>query len=151
MEVRFRKGKAGRTCAWEAVRPPRTRVPGSTMAAGGDVPHDLATFVIEEALGLEHGFWGCVAEGATFRSLQRRRTEPGKEVIRRHREELDAAEARVNEVYFAWRSGEPTPCDAALDAALAEWRALPEGGELVRVWARPARRAGQRARATSAR
>jgi hypothetical protein len=106
------------------------------MAAGRDVPHDLATFVIEEALGIEHGFWGCVADGATFRSLRRTRTQPGREVIRRHVDELDDAERRVNEVYFAWREGRPTPADGALDAARAEWRALPEHGELVRVWSR---------------
>ena len=49
VEVRFKKGNDGRTCSWVALRPPRTRVPGPTMAAGGDVPHDPATFVIEEA------------------------------------------------------------------------------------------------------
>ena len=31
------------------------------MAAGGDLPHDLYTFVIEDALDIEHGFWGCLA------------------------------------------------------------------------------------------
>src|SRR5690606_17079248 len=69
MEVRFTKSEKGRTCSWEALRPPRTKVPGPAMAAGADLPHDLATFVIEEALGIERGFWGSVAEGATFRSL----------------------------------------------------------------------------------
>ena len=63
------------------------------MAAGADLPHDLATFVIEQALGIERGFWGCVAAGATFRSLGRRRTAPGVEVIRRHRAQLDDAES----------------------------------------------------------
>ncbi len=109
-------------------------MPGPTMAAGGDLPHDLATFVIEEALSLEHGFWGCVAAGATFRSLQRRRTPQGRAVISAHLDELDAAEARVNEVYFAWRAGRPTPVDEALDAALEQWRALPDDGQLVRCW-----------------
>ena len=104
------------------------------MAAGGDVPHDLATFVIEEVLGIEHGFWGCVAGGATFRALGRRRTSEGRAVIDRHFDELDLAERRVNEVFFAWRRGEGTPADGALDHALYEWRSLLEGGEMVRVW-----------------
>ena len=123
------------------------------MAVGGDLPHDLATFVIEDALSMEFGFWGCVAEGATFRSLGRRRTPQGRSVITDHLGELDAAEARVNEVYFAWRDGRPTPVDDALDAALAEWRALPDGGQLGRRWQRrpgtrlrPANRAGRPAR-----
>lgn len=141
VQVVFRKGEKGRTCGWVALRPPRSRVPGPVMAAGGDIPHDLATFVIEAALGLEHGFWGCVAEGATFKTLGRPRTEEGKAVIRRHADALDDAERRVNAVYFAWRAGTPTPVDAVLDEVLAEWRQLPDGGDLVRTWTRsPTRR-----------
>ncbi len=118
------------------------------MAVGRDLPHDLATFVIEDALALEFGFWGCVAAGATFRTLGRRRTPQGTAVIAAHRDELDAAEARVNEVYFRWRDGDATPVDDALAATLAEWRALPDGGDLVRRWHRspPARRAAGRRR-----
>ena len=122
------------------------------MAAGGDVPHDLATFVIEAELGIERGFWGCVAAGATFKSLGRKRTEPGRSVIRRNVAELDAAEMLVNEAYFAWRRGEATSVGPALDAALDEWRALPEGGAMVKEWtsaANPAvgRRGARRTRA----
>lgn len=134
MIVTFRKSGKGRTCSWEALRPPRTRVPGPSMAAGGDVPHDLATFVIEQALGIEHGFWGCLAEGATFRTVGRKSTERGREVIRRHADELDRAEQLVNEVHFGWRRGEPTPVDAELDRALERWRALPVDGEIVLEW-----------------
>ncbi len=104
------------------------------MAAGGDIPHDLATFLIEHELGLRHGFWGAVADGATFRSLRRRRTDRGVAIIRRHRAALDDAEAKVNEIYSAWRAHRPTPLDDVLDRTLAEWRALPEGGELERRW-----------------
>jgi hypothetical protein len=136
MRVTFTRSDDGRVCAWTALRPPRTRVPGPAMAVGADVPHDLATFVIEEALGIEHGFWGCVAEGATFRSLGRRRTPQGRAVIDRRSDALDAAEVEVNEVFFAWRRGEPTAADDALDAALEAWRALPRGGEMVREWPR---------------
>jgi hypothetical protein len=110
------------------------------MAAGGDIPHDLSTFVIETALQIDRGFWGCVAEGATFRSLRRKRTEQGRAVIRRHRHELDAAERRVNAIYFAWRRGEPTPASEALDATLTEWRRVPDGGELVFQWVDVTRR-----------
>lgn len=132
MTVTFRK--QGRTCGWTALRPPRTVVPGSTMAAGADVPHDLATFVIERELGIAHGFWGCVAEGATFRSLGRRRTPQGRAVIARHVVELDDAEARVNAAFFAWRRGEGTSVDEALDAVLERWRALRDGESLVVTW-----------------
>ena len=96
MTVTFRR--VGRGCTWTALRPPRTKVPGPTMAAGGDLPHDLYTFVIERALDLRHGFWGCVAAGATFKTLGRKRTPQGKAVIMRHLGELDAAETQVNEI-----------------------------------------------------
>lgn len=147
MRVTFRR--QGRTCAWTALRPPRTVVPGPSMAAGGDLPHDLYTFVIELALGIERGFWGCVAAGATFRTLGRKRTPQGKQVIVRHLADLDAAEARVNEIYFAWRAGEPTPLDDELDAMLARWRALPDGGELPLEWPieQPSSRRNRRTRA----
>lgn len=134
VEITFTKGKGGRTCSWEARRPPRTRVPGPTMAAGGDIPHDLATYVVEDALGIDHGFWGCVADGATFKTLGRRRTPQGKAVIAQHAPALDEAEVRVNEVYFAWRRGEATAADAELEAMLLRWRALDEGESLVVTW-----------------
>ena len=137
MEVRFGKGKGGRVCSWTALRRKRIRVPGPSMAAGGDIPHDLVTFVVEQTLGIRHGFWGCVAEGATFRTLGRKRTEDGKAVIQRYGKELDEAEWRVNDVYFAWRAGGDTPVDAALDEILATWRNLGEGEELVLTWPDP--------------
>ena len=140
MTVTFQR--RGRGCGWTAVRPPRSIVPGPTMAAGGDLPHDLYTFVIEDALDIEHGFWGCVAAGATFKTLGRKRTPQGKAVITRHLDDLDAAEARVNEIYFAWRKGDPTPLDRELEAMLRRWQALEDGDELVVQWQieRPRRR-----------
>jgi hypothetical protein len=139
VEVTFKKSDNGRTCSWVALRPPRSRVPGPAMAAGGDLPHDLSTFVIEATLGIDHGFWGCVADGATFRSLGRKRTTPGRAVIQRHRAELDEAEGRVNGIYFAWRRGEMTPANRELDDALTRWRRVPNGGELVFEWERTGR------------
>lgn len=122
------------------------------MAAGGDVPHDLATFVIEQALGIERGFWGCVADGATFRSLGRKRTEQGRAVIQRNLPELDDAERLVNETYFAWRRGEDTPANQALDDVLGRWRALGDEEELVLEWTPASRRRGdQRSRRRSQR
>ncbi len=132
MIVRFRR--LGRGCGWTAELPKRVMVPGPVMAAGGDLPHDLYTFVIEQALGIEHGFWGCIAAGARFKTLGRKRTPQGKAVIARHAADLDAAEYRVNEVYFAWRAGQPTPLDTELNAMLERWRALPEGTELTLTW-----------------
>lgn len=131
MTVTFRR--VGRVCTWEALRPPRTRVPGPSMAPGADLPHDLATFVIEQALGIDDGFWGCVAKGATFRTLGRRRTPQGKAVIAEHATALDAAEHRVNATYFAWRAGERVACQVQLDDMLERWRNVGDDG-LVVTW-----------------
>ena len=147
MVVTFRR--QGRGCSWIALRPPRTIVPGPTMAAGADLPHDLYTFVIEEALAIEFGFWGCVAAGATFKSLGRKRTPQGNAVIARHLDELGSAEVRVNEIYFAWRAGEPTPLDNELDAMLARWRAFGDGEGLALRW--PIRQSATRRRQVSRR
>ncbi len=106
------------------------------MAAGGDLPHDLYTFVIEDALGIQFGFWGCVAIGATFRTIGRKRTDKGRAIIARHREELAVAEARVNAVYFSWRARTPTCLDDELDSMLTRWRRLTERDELVLAWPR---------------
>ena len=142
VEVTFRKDRGGRLCRWDAVRAKRARVPGPTMAAGRHLPHDLSTFVVERDLGLASGFWGCVARGATFRSLPRRRTEEGRRVIRDHVAELDAAEALVGAEVGAWvRGGRPATAPA-LDAMLVRWRSLPPDGELVLEW--PAHAAGRR-------
>ncbi len=141
MKVAFHKTEEGRLCSWRAEPPKRRPFQGATMgsrAGHTELPHDLATFVVEAALGLEHGFWNLVANGATFRSLGRRRTEPGRRLILAYRKELDEAEWAVNAHAGAWQRGEPTPVGPALDEMLARWRALPLGEELVVEW--PTRR-----------
>jgi hypothetical protein len=61
MQVAFYKAGEGRLCGWTAAPPRRRRFTGTTMASGRDLPHDLAQFVVEQGLGLEHGFWGVLA------------------------------------------------------------------------------------------
>ena len=141
MRVAFAKSDDGRRCSWRAQPRKGRAFQGSTMAsrgAGTALPHDLATFVVEAGLGLEHGFWNLVANGATFRSIGRRRTEPGRRLIAAHREALDAAERAVNAQVDAWRRGWPTPLGPALDAMLRRWLALAPGEELPLEW--PTRR-----------
>jgi hypothetical protein len=56
MRVMFSKSDEGRLCSWRAELPKHRRLQGSTMAAraaGTDLPHDLAQFVVEATLGLE--------------------------------------------------------------------------------------------------
>jgi hypothetical protein len=141
MRVMFSKSDDGRVCSWWAKAPKRRPFQGSTMAvrsAGSELPHDLAQFVVEATLGLQHGFWNLVANGATFKSIGRRRTKPGRQLIAAYREELNGAEQVVNRHVVAWRDGRPTPAGTALDAMLARWQALAVGEELVVQW--PTRR-----------
>ena len=135
MEVVFYKGDDGRLCGWRAAPPKRRPFQGTTMASGRDLPHDLAQFVVETTLGLQHGFWGLLAQGATFKSVPgRRRTKPGQQIIRAHREALFGAERLVNRHVTAWRTGAVTPAGPALEGMLARWQALRGGEELRLVW-----------------
>jgi hypothetical protein len=141
MKVMFSRSDDGRLCSWRAELPRHGRFQGSTMtvrAGHTDLPHDLAQFVVEAALGLEEGFWNLVANGASFKSIERRRTKPGRQLIADHRAELNEVEEIVNVHVAAWRDGDPTPVGPALDAMLARWRALRVGEELVVEW--PTRR-----------
>ncbi len=98
------------------------------------MPHDLIQLVVEGAVRLDHGFWGSVAEGATFKSTGRKRTKPGRDVIARHRGDLGQAEVIVGEHYARWKKGQPTPAAAHFDDISPRWESLDDGGELVIEW-----------------
>jgi hypothetical protein len=151
--VSFYKVDDGRLCAWRATLPRRKPFLGSTMASGRDLPHDLAQFVVESALGLRHGFWSLLASGATFESVPgRRRTKPGQRLVADYKDALNVVEGIVNAHLAAWRAGEPTPVGEALDRMYARWQALAPGEELHVEWTtdrlpgtgRDRRRAGSR-------
>jgi hypothetical protein len=138
MHVAFYKVDDGRLCAWRATPARRREFQGTTMASGRDLPHDLAQLVVEAALRLRGGFWGLLASGASFASVPgRRRTRPGRALVREHRAELDVAEGLAISHVTAWREGRATPAAAALDAMLARWRALAVGTQLYVDWALP--------------
>lgn len=66
------------------------------------LPHDLAHYVVESALGLPHGFWGCIAEGAvpsgmTFISGRQKpkAKERASAVLKARKSELSEAEMLV--------------------------------------------------------
>lgn len=135
MIVTFRKLTEKRLSTWDALRGRRTRVPGTTMGLGrGGLPHDLIQLAVEGSLGLEFGFWGCVAKGATFRSTGRRRTRPGRAIIAAHRAELLSAEHLAGEHLSRWATGKPTPAANALVRLDAAWRALGDGEHLTVRW-----------------
>jgi hypothetical protein len=135
MRVEFYKAGEGRLCGWIATPPRRRPFQGTTMAAGQSVPHDLMQFVVERALDIRDGFWGLLANGASFESVPGRRpTRPGRVIVRTHYPALLSAEGIVNAHHAFWKQGKPTPVGPALDAMLARWMALPEGEPLVLEW-----------------
>jgi hypothetical protein len=135
MRVAFSKHDAKRLgCSWEATIGKRRRVPGTIMGVGRGIPHDLAQYVIEASTGFAHGFWGCVAAGATFKSTGRKRTKPGRAVIVEHRADIVASEQLANLHLAQWYGGESTVVTRALDAALGQWYELREGQALVYEW-----------------
>jgi ribosomal protein S18 acetylase RimI-like enzyme len=121
---------------WEARRSTGGRLSGGHMPIGrGVIPHDLVHLATEAELDLAFGFWGLLAQGATFhRGTDGRRTRPGRALIAAHRAELDQAEALGNAHHHAWRTGQPTPLAATFDSLAEEWSALPDGGTLRVDW-----------------
>ncbi|MFJ4340156.1 hypothetical protein [Streptomyces sp. NPDC088915] len=134
-----------------ARKGPDVRLPAQPV--GPTVPHDLVHAVVETALGIEDGFWGATARGATFQGFELvtpgRHRRSGLKVLRQDGDAVMAAELSVNWAYRAWRGPStdgrgvgPAPLDAdapartgpRLDAAAARWAAVPEGGELLWRW-----------------
>lgn len=104
------------------------------MASGKGIPHDLAQYVIEAATGYRDGFWELVSKGATFRSIGRRRTKPGRAVIAGHRDELAGSERLAGEHMQRWKAGERSQVTDALTRALDQWNGLSLSECLVFDW-----------------
>ncbi|MFJ6947519.1 hypothetical protein ACISU4_23225 [Streptomyces wuyuanensis] len=132
-------------------RGPDVRLPA--QPTGPTMPHDLVHAAVEGALGITDGFWGAMAEGATFQGFAPltpgRHRRSGLRVLRRKGDRVMAAELAVNWAYRVW-TGLPTegrgigraPLDTdalartgpALDEASARWTAVAERDGLVRHW-----------------
>lgn len=105
------------------------------MALGrGDMPHDLLQMLVEGTVGIDDGFWGSVAAGATFKSTGRKRTRPGRAVIAHNRLGIDRAEHVVGEHLRHWTQAEPTPCAEVLRTYAGRWAALRDSEGLAIEW-----------------
>lgn len=120
---------------------------------GPSIPHDLAHAAVEQALGLDDGFWGAIYKGATFDGFKMaakgRHRRSGLKALRRYADATVPAEMLVSWAHRAW-SGQrvsgrglgKSPLDeaqrvrafAALDEARARWEALREGETLTWMW-----------------
>ncbi|MGD9530255.1 hypothetical protein [Pseudonocardia sp.] len=153
MRVEFRKRPGGGTLA-TVDRPDGVQLLLTSYDRASAVPHDLAHFVTERALGLERGLWGSIAAGAEFGSLTvlagRRRHDAAarSQAIRHeHAADLGLAEILVGAVQHgvasgdaaghvrrAWASVRETPCPfpaSRCDRAADELRRL--SAELART------------------
>ncbi|TFE47354.1 hypothetical protein E3E14_21380 [Streptomyces sp. ICN441] len=119
---------------------------------GPTMPNDLVHAVVETDLGIDDGFWGAMARGATFQGFELvtpgRHRRSGMKVLRRGGAAVMAAELSVNWAYRVWRGLSTegrgvgrAPIDAEALArtgprlnAAARWAALPEGGGLLWRW-----------------
>ena len=156
MRVVFTKAKHGH-CMWTARPKGRRPITGSGGHQGQTtVPHDLLQFVVEREHGYRYGFWGCMADGATFRSLADRHgrgkvTPHGRAIIAAHVHELNEAEHAANTAFADLRDRVETPLTTTLAQVGDQWTALPEGASLELVFdplvAVPPRHAAPRTRA----
>ena len=107
------------------------------MAGNKGIPHDLGQYVIEATTGYPNGFWDLVSKGATFKSIGRRRTKPGRAMIAEHRAELAEAEKLAGLHLERWKAGEASPVSEALSRALDQWTGLSVGDRLAFDWPSP--------------
>jgi len=110
------------------------------------VPHDLAHFVIERALGLTCGFWGSIADGAVFggmAAVPRRQTarveDRARQVMRGANSRVTEAEAVVGTVVEIYQRRLDRDWAAARALLDGTWRParpsreLPSQGEVRRI------------------
>jgi hypothetical protein len=119
MEVTFAKNDA-RFCETTVVRSDGVRLAVPVFGPTRLMPHDLVHFVVESELGLDRGFWGCIAAGALFGRMHviagRRRAhadERSRSVLRLAGQRLTEAEELVRVVAQAAVGARATPAELA--------------------------------------
>lgn len=108
------------------------------------LPHDLAHYVVERELGLNRGFWGCVAAGALFPGMKvvsgrqpPHAADRSRAIIRGAGQHGTEAEVLVGSLLRVMRAGLETHWPAAGALLGREWRPKkpsrgPLGAEEVR-------------------
>jgi hypothetical protein len=87
------------------------RLPG--VGRKFSLPHDLAHFVVEQSLRLDHGFWGSVAAGAVFDQMlyvagrrKPKAAERSRTVLKANAQALSEAEVLVRIFNEAFELGQ---------------------------------------------
>jgi hypothetical protein len=149
MQVVFTKAAHAKDFPPWVAHKGKTRIVGSGLGCDPrHLPHDIVTLVVEREIEMRDGFFGTVFDGGTFRSMHKKRHAAGKAAIAANRPGLNRAEFVVNTAWADWHAGRPNECNAALDAALAAWKAVAPGGTLTLEWLAPVRSHARRRRAS---
>ena len=122
MDLAFTRGD-GRRHHITAVRDDRVVGYYAMADYGTALPHDMAHVVVESVFDLPWGFWGLVAAGGRFETLNRaavrtpgvRRTDP---LVERYRSDLLVAEGLVNLFHQLQVGGDDDPASYVREAAL---------------------------------
>ena len=117
---------------------------------GPALPHELAHFVVERALGLRHGLWGLLADGAdlaavmTFSARSPKSVQPPTDpLVATHVDDLLESEQLVAGLYQLGagargdHGGEPAQAAGIreeIDALNALWQDLPVGEAIHLTW-----------------
>jgi hypothetical protein len=126
---------------------------------GADLPHDLGHAVVESALPLADGVWGCVADGVVWGSMRhvagRRPPHAAERSDRLKRERVTAVQRAEGVAHVVGRLAHDEPIlpdeiaasgvprdriEAAVGAvreASRRWTALPVGEQWVFEWTSP--------------
>ena len=100
------------------------------------IPHDLAHYLVEKSLKIEHGFWGLIGRGAVFptmRYLDGRRkpkaAERSRQLMKTHARDLVEAEVMVRIINDTFEQGRR---DMPLTIARRVTERLPDWGKIDR-------------------
>jgi hypothetical protein len=153
MEATFAKVDPG-FCETSVVRSDGVRLAVPTFGPMRHMPHDLVHFVVESELGIQHGFWGCIAAGAVFRGMRvlagRRRPhadERSRAILERAGQRLVESEELVRIVLQAAIADRASSVELARRLERA-WR--PHGRSRREIGLDAARRVGAALRARRA-
>jgi len=100
------------------------------------IPHDLAHYLVEKALKIEHGFWGLIARGAVFPTMTyldgRRKpkaAERSAQLMKTHARDLVEAEVMVRIINDTFEQGyRDVPLANAIARRVTE--RLPDWGKI---------------------
>jgi hypothetical protein len=126
-----------RECATRALRDDGVMVRVPAFDRPAMIPHDLAHCIVERELGIQGGFWGCVARGALFSGMAieggrqpARAADRSRKVLRGAGQQGTEAEVVVGILVDLLRDGLENNRAALVDHLRRMWRPARPSWEL---------------------